>query len=142
MILRGKAAYTPARLPVLRWLTAGGANVPPHIRDLLLSEIFTSQSAVIMGILNGLIFNAVAQYLTGGFVFVCFFILEVGLAISRLWVVRKIAAASVTGKSTPTDMYLLTAIFWCALQGAMAFAAMRTGNIVLQVPPCFPRARR
>ncbi len=70
MILRGKAAYTPARLPVLRWLTAGGANVPPYIRDLLLSEIFTSQSAVIMGILNGLIFNAVAQYLTGGFVFV------------------------------------------------------------------------
>jgi len=130
MSLRGKAAYTPASLPVLRWLTAD-ASVPPHIRNLLLSEIFTSQGAVILGVLNGLFVNTVAQYLAGGFVFIGFIVIDVGLAICRVWVVRRGGAASRMGQPTPTDMYLVTAICWCSLQGAMAFAAIRTGNTVL-----------
>jgi diguanylate cyclase (GGDEF)-like protein len=133
MSVRSKAAYTPASVPVLRWLTAGGANVPPHIRLLLLSEIFTSQSAVILGVLNGLFVNTVAQYLTGGFLFAGFIIIDVGLAICRVWVVRRGAAASRRGKPTPTDMYLITAICWCSLQGAIGFAAIRTGKTVLMM---------
>jgi len=107
--------------------------VQPHIRDQLLSEIFASQGAVMMGILNGLIFNTMAECLAGGFVFLGFIALEIGLAICRIFVVRTGGAASAMGKPTPTDMYLLTAICWCALQGAMAFAAMCTGNAVLEV---------
>jgi diguanylate cyclase (GGDEF)-like protein len=133
LISRGKAAYTPARLPVLRWLTAGGAKMPPHIRDLLLSEIFTTPSAVILAVVNGLVFNTVAQYLAGGFVFFGFIVIDVGLAIYRIHVVRKGAALSLMGEPTPTDMYLVTGICWCALQGAMSFAAMRTCNPVLEV---------
>jgi len=133
MTLRGKAAYTPARLPILRWLTASDADMAPDIRNLLLSEIFASQSAVIMAVLNGLLISSVAQYLVGGFVFLGFIVTDIGLAIIRVWVVRKGAAASRTGKPTPTDLYLVTAICWCALQGAMVFAAMRTGNFALEV---------
>jgi len=130
--LRGKAAYTPARLAALRWLTAGGANLPPHIQNLLFTEIFGSRNAVIMGVLNGLFVNTVAQYLAGGFVFRVFIAIEIGLAICRLGVARRGAAASRMGKPTPTDMYLILAICWCVLQGAMVFAAMRTGNPVLE----------
>jgi diguanylate cyclase (GGDEF)-like protein len=131
--LRGKATYTPARLPVLRWLTASSGDVPAHISELLLSEIFTTPSAVIVAVANGLIFNLVAQYLAGGFVFLGFIVLDVGLAIYRIRVVRIGATASLKGQPTPTDMYLATGLCWCALQGAMVFAAMCTRNTVLEV---------
>jgi diguanylate cyclase (GGDEF)-like protein len=133
MILRGKAAYTPARLPFLRWLTEGGVNVPPNIRAHLMSEIFASQNAVIMGVLNCLLFNTVAHYLAGGFVFIGFIVIDIALAVFRLLVVRRGAAASALRRPTPTDTYLVTAIGWCALQGAMVFEAMRTCNTVLEV---------
>jgi diguanylate cyclase (GGDEF)-like protein len=133
MSLHGKAVYTPARLGVLRWLTAGGRDVPAHIRGQLMSEIFASQNVVVLGVLNGLLFNAVAQYLAGGLVFITFIALDIVLAVFRLLVLRRGAAASARGRPTPTDLYLVTAIGWCALQGAMVFEAMRTGNTVLQV---------
>ncbi len=133
MSLHGKAVYTPARLAVLRWLTAGGRDVPPHIRGQLMSEIFASQNAVIMGVLNALLFNAVAQYLAGGVVFIVFIALDIGLAGFRLLVVRRGAAAARLGRPTPTDTYLVTAICWVALQGAMVFEAMRSRDNVLEV---------
>jgi len=133
MSLHSKAAYTPARLALFRWLTEGGRNVPPHIRDQLMSEVFASQNAVIMGVLNCLLFNVVAQYLAGGVIFLFFILLDIVLAVFRLLIVRRGAAAARLGRPTPTDVYLVAAIAWCALQGAMVFEAMRTGDMVLEV---------
>jgi len=131
--LLGKAVYTPPRLPVLRWLTAGRANVRPQTLDRLTGEMFGSPNVVILGFFNGLLFNMVAHHLAGGFVFVWFIVIDALLAGLRLQIVRRGAAAAVLGKRTPTDIYLLTAICWCALQGAMVFAAMRSCNTVLEV---------
>jgi diguanylate cyclase (GGDEF)-like protein len=114
-------------------LTDGGSYVQPHLQGLLLSEIFGPELTIILAVVNGLLINTAAQFMVGGFVFLAFSGFDVLLAIWRIWLVRKAAAASRLGKPTPTDMYLVAVICWWALQGAMAYTAMCTGKPVLQL---------
>jgi len=136
MNLGGKVVYTPARLAVLRWLTDGGSNVQPHIQGRLLSEIFSPRINtinIIVAVVNGLLINIAAQFMVGGFVFLAFIGIDVLVAVCRILLVRKAAAALRMGKPTPTDMYLVAVICWWVLQGAMTYMAMCTDKPVLQL---------
>ncbi len=126
-------SYTPASYVILRWLTRCGPDVPAQIRDVLFGELFTSPFAVIAGVLSGLLLNGAAIDLRGGRSFAAFMAIELGLAAARLWVLRRVAVASIQGRQTPTDLYLFTAILWSALQGAIAFMAMLSGIQTLQI---------
>ena len=126
-------AFTTPKLAVLRWLTDPGRNVPPQIGSVLLGELFASPKAVIAGVLNGLILNVVALCLHGGLIFAAFIGVDVLLVTVRLLVVRRAIKAAVRGQQTPTDLYLVTASLWCALQGTMAFAALQTSSLALQL---------
>jgi diguanylate cyclase (GGDEF)-like protein len=95
--------------------------------------VFASPKAVIAGVLNGLILNIVALCLHSGSIFAVFIVIDVVLATARVLVVRRAFHAAARGTPTPTDLYLLTAGSWCALQGAIAFAAMHTSILPLQI---------
>ncbi len=125
--------FTAPNSAVLRWLTDPGRDIAPSIARKLLGEIFASPKAVIAGVLNGLILNITALCMHRGKVFGVFVAIDLILAALRLAVVRRAVTAAARDQSTPTDLYLLTAVAWCALEGAMAFAAMRTGSLALQL---------
>ncbi len=133
MILEPRPKYSPPRSSVWKWLTNPGSGVPQHIRDVLLGELFTSPAAVVAGVLNGVLLNVVALILHGGLVFLLFLALDAGLGCVRVHVLRRTRAIAAAGGPTPTDFCLFTGVLWCALQGVVAFVAMRTDNGVLQI---------
>ena len=126
-------SFTRPTSVLLRWLTDPGPDVPPHIGDVLLGELFASPKAVIAGVLNGLILNVVALCMHSGIIFAVFIAADVLLAGARILVVRHAVQAASRSRPTPTDLYLVTASLWCGLQGAMAFAALQTGSLALQL---------
>jgi diguanylate cyclase (GGDEF)-like protein len=125
--------FTRPTIAVLRWLTDPGPGVPPVIGNVLLGELFASPKAVIAGVLNGLILNIVALCMHSGMIFAGFIVVDVALATARILVVHRAVRAAARSLRTPTDLYLVTASLWCALQGAMAFTAMQTSSIALQL---------
>ncbi len=125
--------FTRPCLRLSRWLTNPGKDVPAQIGDVLLGELFASPKAVMAGVLSGLILNVVALAMGGPSVFALFIVLDFALVTARIVVVRRATRAAVLSMPTPTDAYLLTAASWCALQGAMAFAAMMTHMLALQL---------
>jgi len=126
-------AFTPPNHAVLRWLADPGRHVSLQIRSMLLGELFSSPKAVIAGVVNGLILNIVALCLHSGAIFAYFMLIDIVLVTARIVVVRRAVNAAAHGMPTPTDLYLVTAGSWCGLQGAMAFAAMWTGILPLQL---------
>lgn len=126
-------AFTPPRLAPLRWLTDPGRHVPAETRSLLLGELFASPRAVIAGVLSGLILNMTALAMTESRAFAAFIVFDVALAALRIRVVKQAVENAACGLPTPTDTYLLSASAWCALQGAMAFAALWSGNPTLEL---------
>ncbi len=125
--------FTPPRNAALRWLTDPGRHVPAHIGTVLLGEILSSSNAVIAGVFNGLVLNVFALCMHGGYIFALFILIDLMLATTRVVVVRRTVRASLAGLAKPTDLYFVTALSWCALQGAMAFTAMRTSLLPLQL---------
>lgn len=125
--------YTPASLPLLRWLTDPGPEVPARVRELLLGELFTSPKAVLMGVLNGLLVGTMALLLDGRLVFAAIIVIDVVLAVARIRLAGQAAAAAAGRARTPTDLALIVAIAWCALQGSMAFEAMLSSSHALQI---------
>lgn len=125
--------FTPPGFAPLRWLTDPGGHVPLQIRTLLLGELFAAPKAVIAGVMSGLILNVAALAMNEGRVFAAFIALDLVLAIVRLKVVKRAFDNAALGLSTPTDLYLFSGSAWCALQGAMAFAALQSGNPTLEL---------
>ena len=128
-----KYAFTPPKLAPLRWLADPGREVSSRMSGVLLGELFASPKAVVAGVLNGLILNLVALYLHGGGIFAFFMLMDVVLAAGRVAVAKRALQAARRGLPTPTDLFLITAASWCALQGGMAFAAMQTDVLPLQL---------
>ncbi|MGI3778536.1 MAG: diguanylate cyclase [Janthinobacterium lividum] len=126
-------SFTPPRIALLRWLTDPGPGVPARIGTVLLGELFAAPKAVVAGVLNGLVLNVVALCMHEGLIFAAFIALDVVLVSARLLVMRRAGRAASRGLPTPTDQYLATALLWCALQGTMAFAALQTHSLALQL---------
>jgi diguanylate cyclase (GGDEF)-like protein len=125
--------FTTPRFALIRWLTYPGHGVSRDISSLLLGELYASPNAVIAGLLNGLIVNIVALCLHSGLIFAFYAALDGVIMVVRLTVVHRAIAAASQGRPTSTDYYLMSATSWCALQGAVAFTAMRTGIMPLQL---------
>ena len=126
-------AVSQPKNAALRWLTDPGRHASPQTSMVLLGELFASPKAVFAGIANGLILNVVALCMHVGGVFAFFIVAEVAVALTRMVWMEFIVKAASRSLPAPIDGYLITAMTWCALQGAMAFTAMRTGNTSLQI---------
>ena len=128
-----RGAFSPPQLGVLRWLTHSGHAVTAEVSSLLLKELFSSPAAVLAGVFNGLILNVVALAMGESWLFAFFIVLDLASALLRIAVGRRAAREAARLRPTPTDLYLLSAACWCAIQGAMVFCGMRSGNASLQL---------
>jgi diguanylate cyclase (GGDEF)-like protein len=122
-------AFTPPRNRFFRWMTDPGPHVPLHIRRNLLGELLTSPIAVLMGVFNALLVSGYAVVVLHAPIFLVFIFLDL---VGSVFICHAAYAAS-RGRPIQTDLYLWTAIFWCAQQGSMAFVAMRSGIPSLQL---------
>ena len=100
---------------------------------MLLWQLLSSPGAVVMGALGGLIINGVALAVHEHVLFKVFAVLEVIVCVARVVTLR---AASVGSRDAPPpnlDLVVGLAIAWCALQGAVSFLAMQSGDPSLQI---------
>jgi diguanylate cyclase (GGDEF)-like protein len=120
-------------MPVLRWLVDPTHDVPPKIRALMLGELFATPTVIMAGLINGLMLNSVALCMHQGPVFLMFMLLDVALVAIRIPLIHRLMRAATLGRPTATDTYLILALLWCGLQGAIAFAAVWSGRPALQL---------
>ena len=126
-------AFTLPENPALRWLVDPGRHVSAETGVILLGELLASPKAVLAGVANGLLLSIVALCMHAGNIFAIFILADVAVtAVRMIWMISILKAAS-RSQPAPTDLYLVTAMLWAALQGAVAFTAMRAGNTSLQV---------
>ena len=130
---RTKPAFTRPGFRLLRWLTDPGLNVPREVGDALLSELFSSPGAVIAGVINSIVLNGVAILLHGGGLFTALMAMEVVIGGGRIVVAKRYAVGGRRVRPRQVDLCLTMAVAWCALQGATAFAALRSSIVPLQV---------
>ena len=116
----------------LRWLAQPHGDASAEVRGMLLGGLLSSPGAVMMGAASGLIVSLVAVWLDPRPLFAVFLVLQIACTALRLVLIRAPARAAAAGAAPPIDKALAIFLLWCALQGAMAFAAMRTGISVLQ----------
>ena len=119
--------------PLMRWLLDPGQAVSPQVRSSLLGELFASPGALFAGLANGLMFDTFALCMHGSHVFAAFMLMDVFLISMRYGVLIRVRKAAVARRRIGTDFYFVVSSSWCLLQGAMAFCAMRTGIVALQV---------
>ena len=117
----------------MRWLVDGGPNVPSHVRDVMLGEMFATPWAVVAGAVNGLIINLVALCLHGGLIFLLLLLLDIAIVAARIAIMQQANRAAAAGQLTPTGWYLVLSVMWSALQGCLVFSAMLTGIHPLQI---------
>ena len=128
-----RLTYSQPTLPFLRWLINPYLDVAPKIATSLRDGLFASPWTVLIAVLNGLMVNAVALTVGGGMTFVVLIVLDTSLVALRMLVFRRLRRNASMGRHTPTDLYLLSCMGWCAVQGAMGYCIMRTGIASLQV---------
>lgn len=118
---------------LLRRLAYPGASVPVEIRPLLLSRLLASPAAILMGAIAGLIVSGASFVRNGATVFLVLAIMEGVVFVARIVTILHFEYNRRPGKVPRADYAILMSCIWCALQGAVAFFAMRTGDTVLMV---------
>jgi diguanylate cyclase (GGDEF)-like protein len=125
--------FSPPTFAVLRWLTNPGRNVPAHIRDVLLVELFASTGAVVAAFVNTSIVNVAALLLHCGRIFWFLLLADLTIGALRLLVIRRVLRARKTGGPSPTNFHLITSLAWASVLGAVGFFAMRSNIPALQI---------
>lgn len=132
MISRSALKFTPPSIPALKWLVDPGRDIQGSVAEIMLAEHFASAGTIVAAIINSFMVNGLALALHGGRIFYALLATDLAVSIVRLLAIRRIAGCRRTGAPTPTDFYLIVAIAWAAVQGAIAFAAMWSNIPALQ----------
>jgi len=98
-----------------------------------MGELFTSPTILVLGLMNGLMLNGIAFWLTRDLVFLLFMCLDMTLVSVRMKLVRRTAQSVAAGGPSDTDAYLFSTIAFATLQRTFACTAMATGHQTLQV---------
>ena len=119
----------------LRWLFEPSGTVDPNGRGFLLGQLLNSVAAAVMGSFCGLVVACAALLRSGNPVYALFCSLELALMAARVfeWHVRARRARSAPDHVPSIDSSVLLSALWSALQGAMAFTIMSSGDLVLSV---------
>jgi diguanylate cyclase (GGDEF)-like protein len=129
-------AAEPTPLPrarLLLWLVEAGPGVPMLIRSILIDEMVGSPLAALPGPLNAVLLDIIGLCLHAGRVFAVLLSLEITLLLARIGAMERTRRNRRNGRATPPDLYLIVAIGWCGLQGAMGCAGMASGILPMQI---------
>ena len=95
--------------------------------------LLSSPGAVILGAVNGLFLATLAHFTIGGPAFAIIIAIETILLFARLVSLKRVSEIRSKGETPGIDTPITLSILWCALQGALFFFSMRSGNTAMMV---------
>lgn len=100
-----------------RWLVDPGRNVPPDIRVALVGGLFGSLPIFFGGIINTLLVAALITLRRPEPPFLLWLAMESLICATRIVVLVSARRAALAHRPTPTDLYVVLALFWAGSVG-------------------------
>lgn len=132
--------YSLPRWPLTRWLAETGPDVPREIRQALIGTLFGSLPVFFGGAFNTILISAVIAVRTQRPAFIAWFAFEVTVCAARLVVLMIARRAALTGRKTPTDLYLLLGLAWSGGVGYGIVVSMASGDWLVACVACLSGA--
>ncbi|WP_025141176.1 diguanylate cyclase [Achromobacter sp. DH1f] len=123
-----------------QWLVDPGRNVPPDIRVALLGGLFGSLPIFFGGIINTLLVAALITLRRPEPLFLLWLGLETLVCASRIVVLVSARRLALTGKPTPTDLYVVLALCWAGSVGYGTFISLTSGDWIAATLACLSAA--
>jgi len=133
----------PFSLPkwrLTRWLTDPGQDISLDLRQALIASLFGTLPIFIGGVVNTVLVAAVVAVRQPHPVFVSWFAFEVVLCVLRTYTIITAFRAAAKGGETPTDLYIVLAIFWALGVGYGTFISLLSGDWVVAALACLSSA--
>lgn len=123
-----------------RWLTDPGQDVPTDIRRALIGSLFGTLPIFIGGVANTVLVSAFIAFRQPDPVFVSWFAFETILCLLRTYVIVKAYRAAARGRETPTDLYVILALWWGFGVGYGTFISLLSGDWIAATLACLSSA--
>ncbi len=123
-----------------RWLVDPGRNVPPDIRVALVGGLFGSLSIFFGGIINTLLVAALITLRRPEPPFLLWLAMESLICATRIVVLVSARRAALAHRPTPTDLYVVLALFWAGSVGYGTFISLTSGDWIAATLACLSAA--
>ncbi len=123
-----------------RWLVDPGRNVPPDIRVALVGGLFGSLPIFFGGIINTLLVAALITLRRPEPPFLLWLAMESLICATRIVVLVSARRAALAHRPTPTDLYVVLALFWAGSVGYGTFISLTSGDWIAATLACLSAA--
>jgi diguanylate cyclase (GGDEF)-like protein len=134
------AVFSLPTWPSTVWLCNPGPNVPDDIRVKLIGSLFGTLPIFAGGVFNTIAVSLAIAHREPTLAFLIWVAMEFVLCATRLCVLVAAHRASVAGKPTHTDIYIILAVLWGASVGYGAFISILSGDWVAATISCLSAA--
>lgn len=130
------SGFSVPRWHMTRWLADAGSNVPAYIRLELIASLFGTLPIFAGGVINTILVSAFIAYRIPRPEFLIWLGCELLICSARLVVLLMSHRNARSGKTTPTDVYILLALAWSGAVGYGCFISMMSGDWVVATLAC------
>ncbi len=123
-----------------RWLVDPGRNVPPDIRVALVGGLFGSLPIFFGGIINTLLVAALITLRRPEPPFLLWLAMESLICATRIVVLVSARRSALAHRPTPTDLYVVLALFWAGSVGYGTFISLTSGDWIAATLACLSAA--
>ncbi|AXK83169.1 GGDEF domain-containing protein [Pseudolabrys taiwanensis] len=132
--------YSLPRWRMTRWLVDAGPGVPDDIRHALVGQLYGTLPIFAGGVANTIVVSVAIAARLGSWPFVAWVVVEVAVCLARLIVLMIARRNALTGRKTPTDIYILLGIAWAATVGYGVIVSLVSGDWVASALACLSAA--
>lgn len=132
--------YSVPTLRFTRWLVDPGRNVPPDIRVALVGGLFGSLPIFFGGIINTLLVAALITLRRPEPPFLLWLAMESLICATRIVVLVAARRSALAHRPTPTDLYVVLALFWAGSVGYGTFISLTSGDWIAATLACLSAA--
>lgn len=132
--------YSLPRWRVTRWLVDAGPGVPDEIRQALVGQLYGTLPIFAGGVINTIVVAAAIAARLPSWPFIAWVAVELAICITRLFVLIIARRNALTGRKTPTDLYILLGIAWSATVGYGVIVSLASGDWIVSTLACLSAA--
>lgn len=132
--------YSAPRWRAVRWLLDCGQDIPADVNNALIASLFGTLPIFIGGVANTIVIAGLAAARNPDVWFVGWFIFELVLGFTRILVLRHALLNAMSGKCTPTDLYIGLSLLWAASVGYGATISLVSGDWTIAALICLSSA--
>lgn len=132
--------YSLPRWRLTRWLVDAGPGVPDDIRQALVGQLYGTLPVFAGGVANTIVVSAAIAVRQPSWPFIAWATVEIAICLSRLIVLVVAHRASLNGRRTPTDIYLVLGVAWSATVGYGVVVSLASSDWVSSTLACLSAA--